>query len=65
MVGKVKEDVFREEFPFPLGVQEHSASQGINLLFKREDSMGRSVPPKERSVSWVNSVLRQFWSHGL
>ena len=21
--------------------------------------------PKKRSVSWVNSVLRQFWSHGL
>ena len=29
-----------------------------------EDSVGRRVHPEKRSVSWVNSVLRQFLPHG-
>ena len=32
---------------------------------KGEDSMGRRVHPQKRSVSWVNSVLRQFLPNGL
>ena len=31
---------------------------------KREDSLGRRVHPQKRSVSWVNSVLRQFLANG-
>ena len=35
-----------------------------NTINKGEDSMGRRVHPQKRSVSWVNSVLRQFLPNG-
>ena len=37
---------------------------GQVLLRPGEDSMLRRVHPKKRSVSWVNSVLRQFLPNG-
>ena len=39
-------------------------AQEIEILLAGEDSMLRRVHPKKRSVSWVNSVLRQFLPNG-
>ena len=39
-------------------------SPSLQQANEGEDSMGRRVHPQKRSVSWVNSVLRQFLANG-
>ena len=58
--------VARKIIAMKLKPQDNSLMEKKQLLFSQsgDDSMGRRVHPYKRSVSWVNSVQRQFLGNG-
>jgi len=57
-------DLQEKSFPSRVSSVLSAFPSRVYILIIGEDSMLRRVHPKKRSVSWVNSVLRQFLPNG-